>query len=294
MRTSKQLAALFFIVLTIGATRPVHADAEVVLRDTTGFPPPAAGMARLVVSRERRLRQDLKPEFVFVDRTPVGQLPQHSGVTAEVPAGLHKVWLGRGTGVETWVNMAAGGKYLVRLREVMYNGQWRADMVQDSPEGYADFAVENGLKLAITSPAGMGSLQRNLEKVKFDPKADSLTRLKVMARLTPPIQLSEAWYQDVDAPPAKPGEYELHPGRLVLDDTSLRYTRGDSVVLEIPRSAITSARYGGTKDDRPHPWIKIGYIANGSGKGATFTHTSWDSATTSYNRLFQELSKAPQ
>src|SRR5262249_41560901 len=179
MRKLSPLATLVFIVLTIGATPPAHADADVVLRDTTSFPPPGSGMARLVVSRERRLRQDLKPEFVFVDRTPVGQLPQHSGVTAEVPAGLHRVWLGRGAGggggggVERWVNMAAGGRYLVRLREVLYDGQWRADMIQDSREGYADFAVENGLKLAITTPAGMGSLQRNLEKVRFDPKADS-------------------------------------------------------------------------------------------------------------------------
>src|SRR5262249_4427969 len=253
--------------------------------DTRAFARPGSGMARLVVSRERRLRQDLKPEFVFVDRTPVGQLPQHSGVTAEVPAGLHGVWVGRGAGVETWVNMAAGGRYLVRLREVLYDGQWRADMIQDSREGYADFAVENGLKLAITTPAGMGSLQRNLEKVRFDPKADSLTRLKVMARLTPPIQLSEAWYQDVDAPPDKPGEYELHPGRLVLDGAALRYLRGDSVVLDIPRANITSARYGGTRDDRPNAWIKIGYLANGSGRGAIFTHTARDSATSSYNRL---------
>src|SRR5262249_32930372 len=107
-------------------------------------------------------------------------------------------------------------------------------------------------------------------------------------------QLSEAWYRDVDAPPAKPGEYELHAGRLVLDDTALRFYRGDSVALDIPRSAITSARYGGTKDDRPNPWIKIGYIVNGSGRGATFTHTSRDSATVAYNRLFQELSKQAQ
>src|SRR5262249_23150571 len=191
MRKLSPLATLVFIVLTIGATPPAHADADVVLRDTTSFPPPAAGTARLVVARERRLRQDLKPEFVYVDRTPVGQLPQHSGVTAEVPAGLHKIWLGRGAGVETWVNVAAGGRYLVRLRELLYDGQWGADMTQDSPEGYADFAVTNGLKLAITSPAGMGSLQRDLEKVKFDPRADSLTRLKVLARMSPPIQLSE-------------------------------------------------------------------------------------------------------
>jgi len=285
------LAAIIFIVLTIGVARPAHADAEVVLRDTTSFPPPASGMARLVVARERRLRQDLKPEFVFVDRTPVGQLPQHSGVTAEVPAGLHKVWLGRGTGVETWVDMAAGGRYLVRLREVLYDGQWRADMIQDSPEGYADFAVENGLQLAITTPAGMGSLQRNMEKVKFDPKADSLTRLKVMARLTPPIALSDAWYQDIDSPPARPGDYELHSGRLVLDGAALRYFHGDSVALEIPRANITSVRYGGTRDDRPNAWIKIGYTENGSGRGAIFTHTTRDSATTSYNRLFQALSK---
>ena len=80
----------------------------------------------------------------------------------------------------------------------------------------------------------------------------------------------------------------------MLDDTALRFSRGDSVAVEIPRTAITGVRYGGTKDDRPNAWIKIGYTANGAEHAAAFTCTTNDSATVHYNRLFQELTKASQ
>jgi hypothetical protein len=99
------------------------------------------------------------------------------------------------------------------------------------------------------------------------------------------------WYQDLDAPPRQPMEYEHHPGKLVLDGSALRFTRGDTTAVEIPRSAITSVRYGGTKDDRPNAWIKIGYTSNGAERAAAFTCTRGDSATVHYNRLFQELNR---
>jgi hypothetical protein len=263
----------------------------VVLRDTTGFPAPGAGMARLVIVRERQLRQDPKPEFVYVDRTPVGVILPKTGVTVIVPAGMHRVWLGRGLNVGAWVNAAPDGRYLLRMREVIVNGTWLADFIIDSPEGYAEFAAENGFKLAVSGPGSMGSLERNLQKVKNDPKADSLAKLRAIARATLPIQVAEAWYRDLDAPPTQPMEYEHNPGRLVLDGSALRFSRGDTVALEIPRSAITGVRYGGTKDDRPNAWIKIGYTANGTERAAAFTTTRNDSATVNYNRLFEELSK---
>jgi hypothetical protein len=284
-------AAFVLLVSTLACVAPAVAQPDVVQRDTTGFPAPGPGMARLVIVRERQLRQDPKPEFVFVDRTPVGVILPKTGVTAIVPAGMHKVWLGRGLNVATWVNAAADGRYLLRMREVIANGTWYADFVMDSPEGYAEFATANGFKLAVSGPGSMGSLERNLEKVKNDPKADSLARVRAIARATTPIQIRDAWYRDLDSPPTDPMEYEHHSGKLVLDDTALRFTRGDTVAVEIPRSAITSARYGGTKDDRPNAWIKIGYTANGADRAAAFTCTTNDSATVHYNRLFQELAK---
>ena len=291
MKKFTLFSALVLLVSTFVCVTPAGAQPDVVLRDTTGFPAPDPGMARLVIVRERQLRQDPKPEFVYVDRTPVGVILPKTGVTVIVPAGMHKVWLGRGLKVATWVNAAADGRYLLRMREVIVNGTWYSDFVMDSAEGYADFAVANGFKLAVSGPGSMGSLERNLEKVKNDPKADSLARLKAIARATPPIQVKEAWYRDLDAPPTDPMAYEHNPGKLVLDDTALRFTRGDSVAVEIPRGAISTVRYGGTKDDRPNAWIKIGYTANGAERAVAFTCTTNDSATVHYNRLFQELSK---
>jgi len=284
--------AVVLLVSNIGVVAPASAQPDVVLRDTTGFPPPDAGSARLVIVRERQLRQDPKPEFVYVDRTPVGAILPKTGVTAIVPAGMHKVWLGRGLNVSTWVNAAPGGRYLLRMREVLVNGTWYADFVMDAVEGYAGFAKQNGFKLAISGPGSMGTLQRNLEKVKNDPKADSLAQLRAIARATPPIQVAEAWYLDLDSPPKEPMDMEHNPGKLVLDDAALRYYRGDTVSVDIPRTAITSVRYGGTKNDLPNAWIKIGYTKDGADRGAAFTTTRQDSATTNYNRLFQELNKA--
>jgi hypothetical protein len=291
MKKSNALIALVLLVSSIGIVTPARAQPDVVLRDTTGFPAPGPGMARLVIVRERQLRQDPKPEFVYVDRTPVGVILPKTGVTVIVPAGMHKVWLGRGLKVATWVNAAADGRYLLRMREVIANGTWYADFVMDSAEGYAEFAQANGFKLALSGPGSMGSLERNLEKVKNDPKADSLAVQRAIDRATPPIQVAEAWYRDLDAPPTAPMDYEHHPGRLVLDDSALRFSAADTVALEIPRAAITSVRYGGSKDDRPNAWIKIGYTANGAERAAAFTSTRQDSATVHYNRLFQELTK---
>lgn len=291
MKKSTLFAALVLLVSTFLCARPAGAQPDVVLRDTTAFPAPDPGMARLVIVRERQLRQDPKPEFVYVDRTPVGVILPKTGVTTIVPAGMHKVWLGRGLNVATWVNAAPDGRYLLRMREVSVNGTWHADFVMDSAEGYAEFAQANGFKLALSGPGSMGSLERNLQKVKNDPKADSLARIRAIARATPPIQVREAWYQDLDNPPKLPMEYEHNAGKLVLDDTALKFTHGDTVAVEIPRSAITIVRYGGTKDDRPNAWIKIGYTSNGADRAAAFTCTTNDSATVHYNRLFQELTR---
>jgi len=290
MKKWSVLAALVLLMSSIGVVSPASAQPDVVLRDTAGFPAPGPGMARLVIVRERQLRQDPKPEFVYVDRTPVGVILPKTGVTAIVPAGMHKVWLGRGLKVATWVDAAPDGRYLLRMREVIVNGTWYADFIMDSPEGYADFATANGFKLAMSGPGSMGSLERNLEKVKDDPKADSLARLRATARATPPIQVAEAWYQDLDAP-KESLEYERHTGTLLLDGSALRFSLGDSVAVEIPRTAITTVRYGGTKNDRPNAWIKIGYTANGAERAAAFTCTRQDSATVHYNRLFAELAK---
>lgn len=291
MKKSSLLVVFVLLVSSAGVVAPARAQPDVVLRDTTGFPPPDPGMARLVIVRERHLRQDPKPEFVYVDRTPVGVILPKTGVTAIVPAGMHKVWLGRGLNVATWVNAAPDGRYLLRMREVIVNGTWHADFILDSAEGYAEFAVANGFKLAVSGPGSMGSLERNLQKVKNDPRADSLARMRAIARATVPIQVAEAWYQDIDVPPTEPMGYERHPGKLVLDASALRFSRGDTLALEIPRTAITSVRYGGTKDDQPNAWIKIGYTSNGAERGAAFTCTRQDSATVHYNRLFAELTK---
>ncbi|HXS82172.1 MAG TPA: hypothetical protein VN896_05580 [Methylomirabilota bacterium] len=291
MTKSSLLLAFVLLMSTLTFAAPASAQPDVVLRDTTGFPAPGPGMARLVIVRERQLRQDPKPEFVYVDRTPVGVILPKTGVTVLVPAGMHKVWLGRGLKVSAWVDAAADGRYLLRMREVIVNGTWYADFILDSAEGYAEFAAANGFKLAVSGPGSMGSLERNLEKVKNDPKADSLARQRAIARATLPIQVAEAWYRDLDAPPGPPMDYEHDPGRLVLDDAALRFTRRDTVAVEIPRGSITGVRYGGSKDDRPNAWIKIGYTANGVEHAAAFTCTTNDSATVHYNRLFAELTK---
>jgi len=284
------LAAVVLLASSIGVVAPASAQPDVVLRDTTGFSAPGPGMARLVIVRERQLRQDPKPEFVYVDRTPVGVIQPKTGVTAIVPAGMHKVWLGRGLNVATWVDAAPDGRYLLRMREVIVNGTWYADFIMDSAEGYADFATANGFKLAVSGPGSMGSLERNLQKVKNDPKADSLARERAIARATPPIQVAQAWYQDLDGP-KESIEYERHAGKLVLDASALRFTLGDSVAVEIPRTAMTTVRYGGTKNDRPNAWIKIGYTVSGAERAAAFACTTQDSATVHYNRLFTELTK---
>jgi hypothetical protein len=291
MKKSSLFAVFVLLVSTAGVVATAHAQHDYVLRDTTGFPPPDPGMARLVIVRERQLRQDPKPEFVYVDRTPVGVILPKTGVTAIVPAGPHRVWLGRGLNVGAWVNAAPDGRCLLRMREVIVNGTWYADLIIDSPEGYAEFAQANGFKLAVSGPGSMGSLERNLQKVKNDPRADSLARLRAIARATLPIQVAEAWYQDLDSPPRLAMEYEHNPGRLVVDESALRFSRGDTVAVEIPRSAMTSVRYGGTKDDRPNAWIKISYTADGAERRAAFACARGDSATIHYNRLFEELSK---
>lgn len=286
------LLAVLAAPAVMGAT-PAEAKATppYVLRDTTGFPPPPSGMARIVVTRERTVEQTWKPEFVFVDGTPVGMLPQKTGVTALVPPGIHRVWLGRGARAEAWVNMMDGGRYLIRMRETMDGGAWRADLVRDSPEGYSDFAVAQGLKLAITTPSGMGALNRNLVSLKWSAAADSAARQQASHLAPLPILFSGAWFQDLLDPKYEKVQYMQHPGRLVIDETSVRYYQADTVAVDISRASIENVRFGGIRDNRPNPWIKIAWRANGEEKASAFAHSRPDSATIYYNRLFGELTK---
>ena len=288
------LVSIALCATGLGAALTAEAqNAPYVLRDTTSLPPPAPGMARILVARERFLEQGLKPEFVYLDRTPLGMLPQKAAVTAEVPPGWHRVWLGRGARVELWMELEAGRGYLIRLRENLNEGTWRADLVRDASAGYGEFAKEKGLKLAITGESGFGALKRDLEKRKTDPKADSLARERAKTGGALPIRFAEAWYQDLLAPARVPMEYEHHPGRLELDATTLRFVRGDTTAVEIPRASIEMIRYGGHRDNRPNPWIKIGYRVNGEERAAMFAELRPETATASYNRLFAELEKSP-
>jgi hypothetical protein len=75
-----------------------------LLRDTTALPPPAAGMARLVIARDMRVLEVLREEYVFCDRTPLGLLAQKTAIAVEVPPGWHRVWLGRGRSASVWMS----------------------------------------------------------------------------------------------------------------------------------------------------------------------------------------------
>jgi hypothetical protein len=219
-------------------------EAPYVLRDTTSLPPPSAGHARLLLSRERMLEQGLKPEYVFVDRTPFGQLPPRSASTGEITPGWHRIWLGRGATTEMWFEAVAGERYLVRLREALLDNNWRADLVRDSREGYRDFALGKGMKLAVTTTSGFGALRRNLEKLAPTAKADSLARGKAQSRAHLPIVIAEAWYRDLQGKTGPPSMYAQNPAKLTLDARSLTFKRADTT-LTIPRNSITTLRYGG-------------------------------------------------
>jgi hypothetical protein len=267
------------------------AQSPYMLRDTTSFPPPREGTARVLVARERFMGQGLKPEFVLVDSMPIGQLPQKAAVTAEIPAGWHRVWLGRGTRAGVWMEFVAGGRYLVRVREEGTETNWKVDLVRDSRDGYADFAVAKGMQLAVATQAGLDAIARDMKKRMPDPKvlATEVEKSKTAAVL--PIAVKEVWYLDLMDESDAAQEFEQHTGTLTLDGTTLKYVREDGKIVEVPRSAITSIRYGGHRRNMPNPWIKIGYQENGAEKGVAFAETDRVTATATYNRLFAELEK---
>src|SRR5262245_4028369 len=214
-----------------------------MLRDTSSLPPPAAGQARLLVARDMVIRQDMKPEFVFVDRTPAGMLPQRSAVTIEVPAGWHRVWPGRGSSVGVWMEFVPDGRYLLRLRETAVSGAWRGDLVRENREGYAEFALSKGMKLAVMDDAGKGALERNLKSPsKSQLKQDSLALTQAKANAVLPIVIQEAWYLSLPSD-AHPGEWQNNPGTLTLDEKSLRFVRADTLVVEIPRHRVTPGNF---------------------------------------------------
>lgn len=264
-----------------------------MLRDTTSLPPPAAGKSRLLVARDMTVTQDLKPEMVYVDRLPLGILPQKAAVTGEIEPGWHRVWLGRGGNAEVWINFESGGRHLLRLREIGGQGYWDADLVQESVEGYAGFAVGRGMKLAVMDSRGRGALERDLGKPSnAQALKDSTARAHALDMARLPIVIKDAWYLPFPSNTA-PSDYQNKPGRLTLDVVSLHFTRGDSTVIEIPRADITSIRFGSSRGGGSQPWIKIGYKFQGNEIGAIFTDTHVSTATDSYNRLFRELAKGP-
>jgi len=265
-----------------------------VLTDTTSLPPPGPGMARLVVARDMtNISENLKPEFVFLDRTPLGLLPQRAAVTTEVPAGWHRVWLGRGSSSPgVYMEFVPDGRYLLRLRESIEGGTWRGDLVRDNGEGYVSFAKSRDMQLAIMDKKGRGALQRNIDKLPTDVWAeDSTARLAAIAKAKLPIVIKEAWYLPITNDDAPAGEWDNHPGTLTLDENSLRYVRGDSVVVAIPRDSVRDVYFGSQRGGSENPWIKIGYMTAAGEQGARFADASPPAATDSYNRLFAELAK---
>ncbi|HTO90110.1 MAG TPA: hypothetical protein VMJ70_03165 [Candidatus Sulfotelmatobacter sp.] len=294
MRLSIALCALVCIacgVVGSAGAQPVQQRRGYVLRDTTSLPPPDPGMARLVVARDMQKLQDLKPEFVFVDRTPFGILAQSTAVTGMVTPGWHRVWLGRAGQGEVWVEFVAGGGCLLRLRETMMTGVWHGDLVREGAEGYAHFALKKGLKLSVMDSRGRDALARNMAKPGAGTAAeDSVARERAMTNAVLPIVIKEAWYLPIPSD-AHPGEWENHPGTLTIDEKSVRYTQADSLVLEIPRESVTSVYFGAQKGDHINPWIKVGYKEGDLDRGATFADANESTATENYNRIFGELAK---
>jgi hypothetical protein len=291
MKRFQPMSVFACLVVCLASATTAHAqEAPYVLRDTTSLPPPAAGHARLLLSRERMLEQGLKPEFVFVDRAPFGMLPAKSASTGEITPGWHRIWLGRGSTGEMWFEAVAGERYLVRLREGLIDGSWHADLVRDSREGYADFALGKGMQLAVTTVSGVGALQRNLAKLVPTVKADSVARSKAQSRAHLPIAIVEAWYRDLQGKTGPSSSYDQKPGKLTLDATSLTFTRADTTI-SIPRSSITTLRYGGMKGDKYNPWLNVVFTMDGKERGAAFCDPGRGKGTESYNRLFAELEK---
>jgi hypothetical protein len=66
----------------------------------------------------------------------------------------------------------------------------------------------------------------------------------------------------------------------------------DSVVVEIPRHAITEVRYGSQKGGHINAWLKVTYDQGGSSRSAAFADAKESSSTGSYNRLFAELARS--
>ena len=280
--------------IATGMTSSAFAAAQgrgYVLRDTTSLPRPAAGKARLVVARDMWLVKDLKPEFVFVDRMPVGMLPQRTVVTAEVEPGWHRVWLGRGSNAEVWMEFAPDASYLLRVRETDADGTWEGDMVREAPEGYAQFALGKEMQLAIMDDTGREALLRHEgNPSNATAKQDSIKRANAIAKAALPIVIEEGWYMALPSK-AAPGDYHNNPVKLSLDERSLRFTRADTTVLEIPRTEITDVRFGSEKGGEVNPWIKIGYREGGTDRGAAFADAKRWTSTENYNRLFAELAK---
>jgi hypothetical protein len=287
------LTALFAIAcISLAVTPSAEAQKKgsgYELRDTTSLPPPAPGKAQLVVARDMRIMKDLKPEFVFVDRTPAGILPQLTAINTEVSPGWRRVRLGRGSQTEVWMEFVPDGRYLMRLRETKSGDTWRSDLVLENSDGYAQFALGRSMKLAVMNEAGKKALERNLGKpTRTTAKDDSIAGAKAKARAALPLVIKEAWYLPIPSD-AAPTVWQNNPGTLTVDATSLRFARGDSVVVEIPRANITDVYFGSEKGGLENPWIKIGYTENTVDKGVTFADASAMNATDSYNRLFAEL-----
>jgi hypothetical protein len=292
----KRLAALCLLaIVASGASTVTFAAGEqkdgYMLRDTTGLPPPATGMARLVIARDMRVLEILREEYVFCDRTPLGLLAQKTAIATEIPPGWHRVWLGRGRSASVWMEFVPDGRYLLRLREQMVAGAWRGDLVREAGTGYAEFALGRGMQLAVMDARGRQKLLKDLGHAPADSaRRDSSAVAQAMARAALPIVIKEAWYLPLpsDAPAS---QWQSHTGTITLDDKSLRFVRADTLVIEIPRASVTDVYFGAQKGGAESPWIKVSYKENGTEREATFADAVAFTSTDNYNRLFAELAR---
>ena len=163
--------------------------------------------------------------------------------------------------------------------------------MRETAAGYAQFAPGKGMQLAVMDERGRNALMRDLERnMKATPQQDSTARARAIANAALPIVIQEAWYVELPSE-VSPSVWQNRPGKLTVDQTSLRFVSADTFVVEIPRASITDVYFGAQKGGLENPWIKVSFKENQTDKEAAFADAKLPTATENYNRLFAELAK---
>lgn len=288
--------------LNLAHPAAVHAGPRYLATDSIAFAFPDSGSAMVYASREEFVRfNHLPPEHLYVDRAPLGLLPQQSYFWAALPPGRHCI-SGIAHASDVCFECRAGRTYFLRLQEMILEGDnMSAHLLFDDPQSIPRIVKKSRLSRVTMTDEGAEYLRG---RVVYDLGPPGAGAPAAAPATSAPVAMEKIWYEDPLDPVNLKKDFSGLTGRLVLTADTVHYRMRERVAmalnqwklvvdsLDIAGSQILKISYGGQRFTGTNPWVDISYENSTGVHIASFADSRPEEADATYNRIFELAERA--